>query len=107
MNIHFSSQHVELTEAIEDHARRKLKILRKHDDSIIDIHVHIKLEKLSHCAEAKLDVRGASLHAMACEDDMYAAIDHMVHKLDRQIVKHKEKTKDHHSSEVTHHVPDK
>lgn len=107
MNIHFSGQHMAVTEAIEEHIRKKFKVLSRHFDSIIDIHVHMKIEKLLHLIEVKIDVRGETLFASAGEKDMYAAIEQVAHKLDRQIVKHKEKFKDHHSKDVTHHMLDK
>ena len=107
MNIHCSGQNIDVTTAIKDHIQQKFKILSKHFTSIIDIHVHIKVEKQQHIAEACLEVSGSSLFASAQNDDMYAAIEALVHKLDRQIIKYKEKHADHHTKDITHHMPSK
>lgn len=107
MNIHFSGQHMAITEAIEEYIRQKFKVLSRHFDSILDVHVHMKVEKQQHFIEAKIDIRGASLFASAQQSDMYKAIEQVTQKLDRQIVRHKEKFKDHHPKEITHHMLDK
>jgi putative sigma-54 modulation protein len=65
-----------------------------------DIHCILTVEKLQHKAEATIHVGGGTIHALATEPNMYAAIDILVDKLDRQIKKHKEKLTDHHAREV-------
>lgn len=105
MNIHFSGQNIEITPAIENHIRQKFKILEKHFDSIVTIIVNLKIEKSRHFIEARVEVRGSTLFASADQSDMYTSIDSVAHKLDRQIVKHKEKIKNHHNKEVDHHMP--
>lgn len=107
MNIHLSGQNMEITDAIKQHIHQKFKILSKHFESIIDLHVYMKVEKIEHCVEAKLDVRGTTLFSSARANDMYVAIEQVVQKLDRQVIKYKEKFKDHHMKEVTHHMLDK
>ena len=107
MNIHFSGQNIEITAAIENHIRQKFKVLEKHFDSIVVVEVNLKVEKTRHFAEARVEVRGSSLFASTQQSDMYAAIDALAHKLDRQIIKHKEKYKSRHSKDVTHHMLDK
>ncbi len=103
MNIQLSGQHVEITDAIRDSIEEKITRLQKHFNDMVDIHVNLKVEKLNHTAEATIHVRGHTLFAVAIAEDMYIAIDELVHKLNRQIIRHKEKLKDHHEKEVVHH----
>jgi len=103
MNIQLSGQHVEITDAIRESIENKVKRLQKRVSYIVDVHVNLKVEKLSHTAEATIHVRGHTLFAVAAAEDMYSAIDDLVEKLNRQIMKHKEKLKSHHEKEVVHH----
>ncbi len=107
MNVQLSAQHIEITEAIRDVIEEKMARLRNHFDNMVDVHVNLKVEKLNHTAEATIHVRGHTLFAVAVAEDMYAAIDALVGKLNRQIIKHKEKLKSHHEKEVVHHHPRK
>jgi len=80
--------------------------LERHFDHVTNIHVILSVEKLRHKAEATMHVSGGSLFADATEEDMYAAIDALMDKLDRQVKKHKEKITDHHQDEgsIKNHV---
>jgi putative sigma-54 modulation protein len=73
--------------------------LERHFDHVTNLHVVLSVEKLRQKAEATLHVSGANLFANAEHEDMYAAIDALGDKLDRQIKKHKEKLKDHHQAD--------
>jgi len=97
MQINLSGHHVEITAALKDYLNNKLARLERHFESVTSINCILTVEKLRHKAEAKVNVTGSTLYADAVEDDMYAAIDGLVDKLDRQIVKHKEKLTDHHA----------
>jgi putative sigma-54 modulation protein len=77
----------------------KMERVERHFDSVSNIHVILSVEKLRQKAEATVNVRGATLYADTTDGDMYAAIDLLTDKLDRQIIKHKEKSKDHHRKE--------
>jgi putative sigma-54 modulation protein len=66
---------------------------------VIDVHFVMSVDKLAHMAEATLHVSGSNIHADATDSNMYAAIDALTDKLDRSVVKHKEKQRDHHASE--------
>ncbi|MEM8594791.1 MAG: ribosome-associated translation inhibitor RaiA [Pseudomonadota bacterium] len=95
MQIEISGHHLDLSEALKNRVHSKLAKLEKHFDRITSISVVLTHEKGVQKAEAKLHVSGADLFAQAEHDDMYAAIDAMSEKLDRQIIKHKEKIKSH------------
>ena len=104
MQINITGHHLNLTTPLKDYVEKKFERLTRHFDHVINIHVVLTVEKLIHRAEASLQVSGNKLFADASDDGMYAAVDSLVDKLDRQIVKHKEKLKDHHQGDVKHHA---
>lgn len=100
MNLNISGHHVELTDPLRAYVASKLKRVERHFDHLIKANVILRVDKLRHRAEATLHTRGADLHAAAVEENMYAAIDSLVDKLDGQTRRHKEKYRDHHAREV-------
>ncbi|MBI5040198.1 MAG: ribosome-associated translation inhibitor RaiA [Gammaproteobacteria bacterium] len=99
MQIILTGNHVEITDALRQYVNSKMERLERHFDNVTDLHVVLSVEKLRQKAEATLHLSGNNLHADAIEEDMYAAIDALADKLDRQLKKHKEKVTDHHRSE--------
>lgn len=99
MQISLTGNHVDLTDPLRDYVNTKMERLERHFDIVHDIHVILTVEKLRHKAEATLHITGGNLFADSEQDDMYAAIDALTDKLDRQVKKHKEKMTDHHRSE--------
>jgi putative sigma-54 modulation protein len=99
MNINLTGHHVDITEPLRDYVNSKFDRLERHFDHVTDVHVVLDVEKLRHKAEATMHLSGSTLFADSIEEDMYAAIDGLVDKLDRQVKKHKEKVTDHHRSE--------
>ena len=91
MNLQLSGHHLELTPAIREYLTSKLDRVKRHFDHVIDVNVILSVEREQRRAEASMHVRGKDLFAESQDTDMYAAIDALVDKLDRQIVKHKEK----------------
>ncbi|MEX0374069.1 ribosome hibernation-promoting factor, HPF/YfiA family [Spiribacter pallidus] len=96
MKIDITGQHLDITDALRGYVEEKFQRLERHFDNVVDAHVMLRVEKNRHQAEATLALSGARLFAEATEDEMYAAIDALIDKLDRQVVKHKEKRSDHH-----------
>ena len=92
MQLNITGHHVDLTESLTSYTNQKFEKLERHSDQITQVHVVLTLEKLEHNAEATAHLSGAELFANARADDMYAAIDALVDKMDRQLIKHKEKT---------------
>ena len=92
MQINISGHHVDLTDALHDYVINKLSRLERHFENITSIDVTLTVDKLIQKAEANVHVAGADLFAAAESSDMYAAIDALTDKLDRQLIKHKEKT---------------
>lgn len=94
MQLNISGHHIELTEALKDYVNTKMEKLERHTDQISNTQVTLSVVKQRQTAEATLHVTGGEINAKAQHDDMYAAIDQLVDKLDRQILKHKEKQVD-------------
>lgn len=95
MQINITGHHIDVTDALRTYVTEKLEKLERHFDHVTNVHVVLTVEKQSQKAEANVHVSGADLFAQHDSEDMYASIDGLVDKLDRQIVKHKEKISDH------------
>ena len=100
MQLSVTGHHVEITAAMRNYVEKKLDRIVRHFDHVIDTHCVLTVEKLMHKAEATVRVRGETIHALASEGDMYAAIDALADKLERRVRKHKEKLTDHHAQEA-------
>jgi len=103
MQVNVSGHHVEVTDSLRGYFENKIERLERHFDIVTDVHCILTVEKLRHKAEAKVNVKGDTIYADATEEDMYAAIDGLVDKLDRRVRKHKEKLVDHHAREANKH----
>jgi len=99
MQINITGHHVELTDSLRAFVNEKFDKLERHFDHVTNVHVILTVEKNHQKAEANMHLSGTKVFAEAVNDDMYAAIDSLTDKLDRQILKHKEKLKDHHRQE--------
>ena len=99
MKIDVTGQNIEITAAIRQYAAEKLERIERHLDQALDAHMVLRVEKERHHAEAKIPVNGGTLFADATSADMYAAIDALADKLDRQALRYKDKQADHHSRE--------
>ena len=96
MQLNLSGHHVDISPALREYVTTKLERLERHFDHVTNAHVVLSVQKLSRRAEATVNVSGAQLFADAHNADMYAAIDALASKLDRQIRRHKEKLTNHH-----------
>ncbi|NUS59798.1 MAG: ribosome-associated translation inhibitor RaiA [Lysobacter sp.] len=96
MRIDTYGQQLEVTPALRDYVESKLSRLSRHFDQPIDVRTQLSLERTDHCAEANVNIAGRTLHADATAQNMYAAIDLLADKLDRLLMKHKEKLIDSH-----------
>ena len=98
MKINLTGHHMDITPAIRTFVQEKFERLERHFDHITNTHVILTVEKDRKKAEAKINVNKGKLFAVAQHEDMYAAIDMLIDKLDRQVIKHKEKLSDHKSN---------
>lgn len=101
MNLTLTGHHVEITPAMRDYVTAKMNKVIRHFDNVIDVTVILSVEKLKQKAEASVRVRGKDIFVETDSADMYASIDNLADKLDRQLLKHKEKHTDHRSNGVS------
>lgn len=94
MQLNISGHHIELTAPLKAYVSDKFQRIERHFDNITNCQVILQVDKLRQKADATLRVAGGEIHARAEETDMYASIDALVDKLDRQILKFKEKNID-------------
>ena len=99
MQIDVHGQHIEITDALRSYSQDKMTRLERHFEHPLELRMQLSIDKPNHRAEGHLKVAGREYHANASAETMYAAIDLLTDKLDRVLVKHKEKMVDHHRGE--------
>jgi putative sigma-54 modulation protein len=109
MKVIIHSHHVEVSPSIKEHLEEKLTVIKKHFDQIIQINAVLGVEKahekeLRQSAELNLHIKGKDLFAISHHENLYQAIDLAVAKLDKQIIKVKEKVKNHHHPIAMKHI---
>jgi putative sigma-54 modulation protein len=106
MNLTITGHHLEVTQPIRDYIESKLERVIRHFDHVTSVSVILTVEKLRQKAEVTLHVRGRDIFVEAESEDMYATLDNLIDKLDRQVLKHKEKTGEHSRESVKHQAPE-
>jgi putative sigma-54 modulation protein len=107
MNLHLTGNKLPITPAIREYVSTKLERITHHFDNVMDVNVIMSVEKLQQKIEATVHMRGRDIFCESSAADMYAAIDGLVDKLDRTILKHKEKTLSHrHDGNTLKHQPE-
>jgi putative sigma-54 modulation protein len=96
MNLQISGHHLEITPALRDYVTGKLERVTRHFDHVIDVNVILSVEKLKQKAEVPVHLAGKDIYVESIDEDLYAAIDVLADKLDRQVQKYKQKLQDHH-----------
>ena len=105
MNLTISGHHLDVTPALREYVVNKLDRVTRHFDQVVDITVLLSVEKQKEKerrqkAEVNLHVKGRDIHVEQAHEDLYAAIDQLMDKLDRQVVRHKDRLQDHHHESV-------
>jgi putative sigma-54 modulation protein len=95
MNLTITGHHVDVTSSMRNYVTEKMDRLQRHSESLFGVQVTLTVEKLRQKAEATIEIAGTKLHAATTEPDMYAAIDLLIDKLDRQLIRYKGKQKAH------------
>lgn len=95
MNLTITGHHVDVTSSMRNYVTDKMDRLERHSENLFAVHVILTVEKMRQKAEATIQVAGTKLYADTTQTDMYAAIDLLADKLDRQLIRHKEKLKTH------------
>ena len=107
MNLQISGHHLEITPAIHEYVTAKLERVTRHFDNVIDVNVILSVDKLKQKAEVTVHLSGKDVYVEAIDEDLYAALDSLVDKLERQIQKHKQKIQDHHRGQkISQVAPD-
>ncbi|MCX7555492.1 ribosome-associated translation inhibitor RaiA [Xanthomonadaceae bacterium JHOS43] len=99
MRIEIVGHQIEVTPALKDAVLSKLDRLERHSEKLIDGRITLSVERLLKKVDATINLSGHTIHAEASDEDMYAAIDLLIDKLDRQVLKHKEKQTHHRSDQ--------
>jgi putative sigma-54 modulation protein len=102
MNLSIQGHHIDVTPALREYVKSKLDRIRRHFDQVIDVNAVLGVEKLQQKAEVTLHVKGKDLFAEAVDTDLYAAIDLVADRLDRQVLKYKNKRQDHQHEAIKH-----
>ena len=96
MQLNLTGHHIEITDSLRNYVQEKMERVERHFDKVTNSHVILTVESVRHKAEATTHMSGNDVFAENTEDNMYAAIDGLIDKLDRQVKKHKEKITNHH-----------
>jgi putative sigma-54 modulation protein len=100
MQINITGHHIEVTPALKAYVTDKLRRIHRHFDHVISTDVILRVENHHKQAEAKVVAAGKSLFAQESGDDMYAAIDGLIDKIDKQVRRHKDRVRDHQATAV-------
>ena len=95
MNLSISGRHLEITPAIREYASSKMARIGRHFDNVIGTQVMLSVEKVQHVADVTVRLPGKDIHCEARDDNLYAAIDLLADKIDRQVIKYKTKLQNH------------
>ena len=106
MNLSLTGHHVSITPSIRTYVESKFERVTRHFDHVIDVNVILSVQKLRQKAEVTVHVRGKDLYAECDDEDLYAAIDSLVDKLDRQVLRYKDRLKDHQHEAPKRQTPD-
>ena len=99
MQINITGHQFEVTSALRAYVTEKLQRISRHFDHVISINVILKVENpQQQQAEATVHAAGKSLFAQDSDPDMYAAIDGLADKLDKQVRRYKDRVRGHHAS---------
>ena len=101
MNLTISGHHLEVTPALRTYVESKLDRITRHFDQVVDVKVLLSIENQTEKerrqkAECNIHVKGSDMFAECAHQDMYAAVDELVDKLDRQVVRYKDRLQSHH-----------
>lgn len=104
MQLNLTGHHIEITDSLRNYVNEKMQRVERHFDKVTNTHVILTVENVRHKAEATVNMSGNNIFAENTQNDMYAAIDGLIDKLDRQVKKHKEKLTNHHHQKAP--IPD-
>ena len=100
MQIDITGHQLDVTTSMRDYFNAKFERIKRHFDQVINVHAILSVEKINHKAEATMHINGKTLFAESIEEDLYAAIDLLIDKLDKQVRRHKDKITSKHRGEA-------
>lgn len=95
MNLSITGRHLDITPAIREYVMNKMARVSRHFDNVIDTQVILSIDRLNHTADVTMRLRGKDIHCEATDENLYAAIDLLADKIDRQVIKYKTKVQNH------------
>jgi putative sigma-54 modulation protein len=109
MNLTISGHHLDVTPALREYVLTKLDRVTRHFDQVVDVNVLLTVDNQKEKdrrqkAEVTLHVKGRDIFVEQCHEDLYAAIDQLMDKLDRQVCRHKDRMQDHHHESAKRQV---
>ena len=105
MNLTISGHHIAVTPSIRSYVESKLSRIRRHFDHVIDVNVILTMDRLARKAEVSCHVAGKDIFVESGDPDLYAAIDAVADKLDRRIIKYKDRLHTHPHDALKHRSP--
>jgi putative sigma-54 modulation protein len=99
MNLNIIGRHFEITKALKEHIETKFTKIKNHFDHVIDAKFILSVEKFNNIVDATIHLPHQDINAKSVDEDMYKSIDLVINKIDRQVIKYKEKFRDHHKSD--------
>ena len=99
MNLNITGRHFEITKALKEHIENKFMRIKNHFDHVIDAKFILSVEKFNNIVDATIHLPHQDINAKSVNEDMYKSIDLVINKIDRQVIKYKEKFRDHHKSD--------
>ena len=99
MNLNIIGRHFEITKALKEHIENKFTKIKNHFDHVIDAKFILSVEKFNNIVDATIHLPHQDINAKSVDEDMYKSIDLVINKIDRQVIKNKEKFRDHHKSD--------
>ena len=107
MQLNVTGHHVEVTDSLRGYVEKKFERIGRHFEQVIDMHCVLTVEKLRQKAEVTVHLRGKDVYVETDDEDLYAAIDMLVDKLDRQIIKYKDRVQAHPHDALKHRPDEK
>ena len=96
MEVSISGRHVAITDAMREHARKRVQRLERHSPHVMRARVTLAIEGDRHIAEIVASVRRRSELVAKCEThDMYKSIDQVTEKVEKQLHRLEDRVKNH------------
>lgn len=108
MNFNISGHHLDITTAISDHVKIKLERVLRHFDQVLGVNVVLSVDNSKEKekrqqASVQIHLKGKDIFLETCHENLYAAIDELAEKTDRQIMRYKDRIQAYEHDALKHH----